>query len=353
MASLAEHLQLTDHPDGEGIKALILEMESWPGIIVMVHQFTEQRTRVGIQGKKLLGYHKPIWDNDFVSSITHPDDIYGINEKMASYLLETSKPFYNKEFPAVMKLFGRLLNAAGNYVPVEFSGVILQYEVSGAFRLGVGVYQNIAQRGGDALSARSCETMTRQIESHLLEIKRLYHLIHPCKTGFAPALPPQDHGKDSKIHIVDVDQLVMKIKHGVEIQRLLQNYSSLKENTTLPARKYPSGINDIPFINKVINVIERHLGNADLTTEMLARELNVSRTKLHRKIKTASGMPSADWIRMVRLHKAAQLLGMKERSVSEIAYTVGFDDSSYFSKSFRRQYGVTPSEYRKKLTALV
>jgi AraC-like DNA-binding protein len=350
MASLATYLQLGEHPERTRIEHMILEMESWPDIIVMVQEFAQQRTRISAQQKKMLGYDQTLWDTDFLSAITHPDDIYSINEKMASYLLEANKPFYNKEYPRVMKLFGRLLNHKGNYIPIEFSGVILQYNTSGAFQLGFGVYQDISGKAGNTSSAELCEEVTKKIETYLLEIKRFYHLIHPCQTNTPLPLPIQNHSNDSKIHIIDVDQLALKMKHGVEIQRLLRNYSSLKEGSASPARKYPSGVDDISFINKVIKIIEQHLSNTNLTTDLLARELNISRANLHRKIKMASGMPSAEWIRMVRLDRAAQLLGTKEQSVAQIAYMVGFDDSSYFSKCFRKQYGVTPSEYRKKVS---
>jgi AraC-like DNA-binding protein len=351
MANLGKHLKLTDHPDKARIEDLIVEMESWPDSITMIHEFSLQRTHAGSQAKDMLGYDKWLWDSDFISTITHPDDIYSINEKMASYLLEANKPFYDREAPAIMKLLGRLRHNNGKYIPIEFSGVILQYDARGGFQLGVGAYQNISRREEDLLSRRKHEEMRQKIEGHLLEIKRLYHRIYPCKTTSSLSLPAEEHDQASKIHIVNIEQLALKVKHGVEVQRLLRNYSSLKGTTASTDLQHQPAINDVSFVNKVIEAIERHLNDPTLTTTTLAQELTVSRANLHRKIKIASGIPPAELIKKVRLDKAARLLSEPEKSVAEVAYMVGFDDSSYFSKCFRRHYGLTPSEYKRKGTS--
>lgn len=346
MASLVKYLQLADHPDRARIQELVVEMESWPDSIAMIHEFSLQRTHASNQAKDMLGYDGRLWDSDFISTITHPDDIYSINEKMASYLLEANKPFYDREAPAILKLLGRLRHINGTYIPIEFSGVILQYDARGGFQLGVGAYQNISRREEGLLSRRKHEEMKERIEGHLLEIKRLYHRIYPCKTTSSLSLPAEEHDQASKIHIVNIEQLALKVKHGVEVQRLLRNYSSLKGTAT--SVDYQPPVNDVSFVNKVIEAIERHLNDPALTTTTLAQELTVSRANLHRKIKTASGIPPAELIKKIRLDKAARLLSEPQKSVAEVAYMVGFGDSSYFSKCFRRHYGLTPSEYKKK-----
>ena len=78
---------------------------------------------------------------------------------------------------------------------------------------------------------------------------------------------------------------------------------------------------------------------------LLAIEMGMSRTNLHRKLKAITGFPPSELIRNIRLRKAAQLLLNQADSIAQISFSVGFEDHSYFSKSFKRQFGVTPSEY--------
>lgn len=266
--------------------------------------------------------------------------------------METNKPFYDKQGANVMKLFGRLLSSKGTYTPVEFTGVVLQYEANGAFYMGIGVYQDISGRNEDTdeVSRKRLEELTRRIEARLLEIKRRYHLFNPLYISTPEPISITDFAHVPKIHIINTEQLAIKMKHGVEVQRLLHNYSSLKEAVPpMPEKNNPAaGLRDVTFINKVIEAVESHISNPAFTTDDLAEELNVSRTQLHRRIKVASGISSAEFIRRVRLERAAMLLAAEHLSVAEVAYQVGFDDSSYFSKCFRRQYAITPSEYRKK-----
>lgn len=76
--------------------------------------------------------------------------------------------------------------------------------------------------------------------------------------------------------------------------------------------------------------------------------MNMSRTNLHRKIKSITGFPPSELIRSIRLRKAARLILYKVDTVSQIALMVGFDDYSHFSKAFKKHFGVSPSSYEEK-----
>lgn len=99
------------------------------------------------------------------------------------------------------------------------------------------------------------------------------------------------------------------------------------------------------LFKKAIEVVENNLSNPLFGVEQMAKELGMSRTSMHRKIKTITGFPPSELIRNIRLRKAAHLLLHQADSVSQIGFKVGFEDHSYFSKSFKKQFGVTPSEY--------
>jgi AraC-like DNA-binding protein len=76
-----------------------------------------------------------------------------------------------------------------------------------------------------------------------------------------------------------------------------------------------------------------------------AREIGMSRTQLYRKIHAVSGQSVKEFIRIIRLKKAAELILMKENNITEIAYAVGFNSLSYFTTSFTEYFGMNPTKY--------
>jgi AraC-like DNA-binding protein len=99
------------------------------------------------------------------------------------------------------------------------------------------------------------------------------------------------------------------------------------------------------LLKKAQTIVENNLSNSLFGVEELAREIGMSRTNLHRKIKSISGLPPSEFIRNMRLKKASILLLNQSNSVSQVSFSVGFEDHSYFSKAFKKHYGVSPSEY--------
>ena len=99
-------------------------------------------------------------------------------------------------------------------------------------------------------------------------------------------------------------------------------------------------------------MVENNLSDRLFGVEQMARELGMSRTNLHRKLKVITGFPPSELIRNIRLRRAAQLLMNQSDSIAQISFTVGFEDHSYFSKSFKKQFGVTPSEYFQSIRQL-
>lgn len=102
---------------------------------------------------------------------------------------------------------------------------------------------------------------------------------------------------------------------------------------------------DQRLLKKAIEVVEKKLSDPLFGVDQLAREIGMSRTNLHRKLKAITGFGPGDLIRNIRLRNAAALLLHQADSVSQIGFQVGFEDHSYFSKSFKKQFGVAPSEY--------
>lgn len=103
---------------------------------------------------------------------------------------------------------------------------------------------------------------------------------------------------------------------------------------------------DERFMNKVLEVIEKNMSNTEYSIEDLSRDAAVSRVSLYRKINSITGSSPTDFVKSIRLKKAAELLKQGELSVTDIAYSVGFSSPSYFTQSFKKMFGILPNKYK-------
>ena len=101
---------------------------------------------------------------------------------------------------------------------------------------------------------------------------------------------------------------------------------------------------DKQFIQKINELVEQNIANSDFNIADITAQMAISRSLLHTKMKNLTGMSMGDYIRHKRLDKACQLL-QQGFNVSETAYRTGFSDPNYFSKAFKKQMGVNPTEY--------
>ncbi|MDR2804976.1 MAG: response regulator [Dysgonamonadaceae bacterium] len=108
---------------------------------------------------------------------------------------------------------------------------------------------------------------------------------------------------------------------------------------------------DNEFIKKINRIIEENLGNPDFSSDTFAQYVNLGRTTFYKKIKGITGYSPKEYIRILRLKKAAELLSSSEMHISEIAYSVGFIDPLYFSRCFKKQFGVMPSLFKHRQTS--
>jgi signal transduction histidine kinase/ligand-binding sensor domain-containing protein/DNA-binding response OmpR family regulator len=106
---------------------------------------------------------------------------------------------------------------------------------------------------------------------------------------------------------------------------------------------------DEKLIAKAIKIVEDNLGEADFSVEKFSRELGMSRVHLYKKLLALTGKSPIEFIRTIRLQRAAQLLQKSQLSVAEIAYQVGFNNPKYFSKYFKDQFKILPSFYAKSV----
>lgn len=136
-----------------------------------------------------------------------------------------------------------------------------------------------------------------------------------------------------------------KIKNLIESRRNL--WKQYSQNTLTAIAEVPIGSVDERFIKSVLEKLEQNFDSPHFGVEELSALLSISRVHLFRKIKSITGQNVSDFIRIVRLKKAAELLRVSNgiEHIANLAYQVGFDSPSYFTKCFKEQFGVTPTQY--------
>lgn len=140
--------------------------------------------------------------------------------------------------------------------------------------------------------------------------------------------------------------LKVVIKNQLECRAKLKfkfSQQPFAETHTLTTNK-----RDETFLQKVVEIIEERIMDSQLSVEELSRELAMCRSSLHKKLKSLTGQVPNEFIRLVRLKKAAKLLVLNEHNVSEVGYMVGFRSHSYFSRCFVQQFQIAPSEFTAK-----
>ena len=110
---------------------------------------------------------------------------------------------------------------------------------------------------------------------------------------------------------------------------------------------------DRQFLARLNEIIEHHMEDENLGVDLLADKIGMSQSVLYKKLKALTDMSVNDFSKSIRLKRAAQLLKQKQYTVYEIGYMVGFADRKYFAREFKKQFGLTPSEYIKKATLTI
>lgn len=108
------------------------------------------------------------------------------------------------------------------------------------------------------------------------------------------------------------------------------------------------GAQDQTFVTRLREVIRDNMGDSDFSVERIGEEIGLSRVQLYRKVKALTGQTPVELLRKARLERSRRLIEKTEKSVSEIAYEVGFTSPSYFNKCFKDEFGISPGAMREK-----
>jgi signal transduction histidine kinase/ligand-binding sensor domain-containing protein/DNA-binding response OmpR family regulator len=143
-----------------------------------------------------------------------------------------------------------------------------------------------------------------------------------------------------------IELLETRIKNLIESRKKLRAIFAESEKPE-PAKITTNPV-DQRFIEKAIKLIESNIDNSEFSVNNFASMMSVSRTLLHKKLTTLTNQSASDFINTLRLKKSRELIISGEYNISEVAYAVGYNDPKYYSRLFRRHFGISPTEYLKE-----
>ncbi|MEE4177728.1 MAG: two-component regulator propeller domain-containing protein [Bacteroides sp.] len=141
-------------------------------------------------------------------------------------------------------------------------------------------------------------------------------------------------------------ELLARVNNLIENRQMLRlKFSS---NAIIKPREISVTPRDQVFMENLIKVVEDNIANIKYSIEDLSRDVGMSQSQLHRKLKALVNQTTNHFVRSIKMHRAKELLEKDAGTIAEIAYMVGYDDPGYFSKSYKAFFGNLPSEVRKK-----
>lgn len=188
-----------------------------------------------------------------------------------------------------------------------------------------------------------CQTIKSQIETSHIPVILLTALssVENTATGL-------DKGADAYISKPFDEKVLFS-----QINNLIVQRQKLKENYAqrfVDKQTIDVGSLDNYFLNKVNAIVEENLSNEKLTVDLLAQEMRISRSQLHRKLKQITNHSTSEYINIVKIRKATALLATKNYNIDEVAFKVGFNSPSYFAKCFKKIHSQSPKEYLKSIS---
>lgn len=142
--------------------------------------------------------------------------------------------------------------------------------------------------------------------------------------------------------------LQLKVQNIVKMRQVMQKLFQNNEVLNIEPKRVVLTSADETFVKQALDSIERNISNSNYAVEDLGKDVGMSRTQLYRKLKAITGQSANEFIRTIRLKRAAQLLEQQQLTVAEVTYEVGFTDLQHFRECFKKLFGVTPSEYAQR-----
>ena len=139
-------------------------------------------------------------------------------------------------------------------------------------------------------------------------------------------------------------ELLVQIQQLISSRDVLRRKYAAEAFTLTPSEESPDL--DQVFLHKVISLIQDHYQNPDLDLTTICKDLGMSRSQLHKKLKGLTGKSITHFLRSYRLAKAREQILSSKATITEIAYSTGFNDPAYFSRVFVKEFGCSPSKMK-------
>jgi YesN/AraC family two-component response regulator len=188
--------------------------------------------------------------------------------------------------------------------------------------------------------------MTRQLKTDM-KTCHIPIILLTAKAALEHKLEGLEEGADSYIPKPFNSQHLQ-----VRVKKLLELRAKIREHyrEQLDFQEKESDLNrlDQKFLSKITQIVEQNIGNDDISVDELGQKLGMSRVHLYRKIKKLTDMSVSEFVTSVKLRKSLELLRNSGKAISEIAYEVGFSSPSYYTRCFKDQFKMSPSEYMQQ-----
>ncbi len=233
-----------------------------------------------------------------------------------------------------------------NYLEEEFSGIYNTHSADNGISgqelinklLPDVVVSDILMPGIDGLEL--CKRVKSKIETSHIPV-----ILLTAKIEIEDQIKGLEIGADAYVP-KPFNMRFLKVLVKNTLEKRSNMYRSFSQKNVIIPSEFSTNKIDEEFLKKVIQYIETNIENTELTVDLLAQNMNLSRSQVYRKIKALTDLTANEFIRQIRLKKALQLLSEGSLNISEIAYSVGFSSQSYFTRSFKEYYGKSPSDLK-------
>lgn len=182
---------------------------------------------------------------------------------------------------------------------------------------------------------------------HIKTDERLHHIpliLLTARANYIHQLSGFEHGADAYITKPFSLQLLQ-----LQVSNILASKTAMRQKYSREFLMQPQKSvllsPDEKFLGKLMSIIEKHMENSEFGVTELMDEIGMSKNVLYKKVQALTNLSVADFVKSIRLQKAAQLFDQNKLTIAEVAFAVGFNDRKYFSKEFKKQYNLSPSEY--------
>lgn len=189
--------------------------------------------------------------------------------------------------------------------------------------------------------------LTRRIKTDL-QLSHIPVILLTAKTAEDSVMEGYETGADDYLtKPFNIEMLKLRINKFVELARM--SHRQFRQQIDVKPSEITITSIDEKFIKRAIEVVEAHLGDSEFSVESLGQELAMNRVALWKKLQAITGKGPSDFIRTIRVKRGRQLLEQSQLTISEIAYTVGYNTVKRFTENFKAEFGMTPSEYKKTI----